>query len=558
MNYYRVGFTLWVCIQLFLGCSSDMPISGAGGQTTNGLTASIVYSNGNAGANLPFRVRSSDFVTELQQDTAFTPGRLYNGMTDSSGVLTVDSLEAGSYLIEVYDGKGLAVVFKHQTADSGGNIVDGTNTLVPTGSVYGHLSPEKLETGDWYMQIYGLERLAAVDSANGAFQFNDLPAGVYRFRLIAADSVNTPSDIDNITIGSNEIVPLAIYQGWSHSATLTLNTTTSGAAVQEMVTDFPVLIRLTQDNFIFSQSKELGDDIRCTKVDGSPLVFVIEHWDSANRQAEIWVKIDSVHGDNNQQYFMLHWGNPNAQDLSDGASVFDTAAGFAGVWHLNETIGMTQANDATVHNFHGTYQGALPETQASPLGLAQLLTVPDSDYIDMGDVLDPETDQMSISIWVRCSVVSDGPQALVSKTSGDLPDSSYGYQLSIDPGYFPHFIIASGGSAWGDAGTFQIEGTQAIDDSTTWYHLFVVIDRTDASRCKMYVNGFDCTKITGDISSVAAVTNNLPLRIGTESDNNASYTGAFDEVVIASSTRSAAWVLLCYMNQNERDALVEW
>ncbi|NLG17817.1 MAG: LamG domain-containing protein, partial [Fibrobacter sp.] len=118
---------------------------------------------------------------------------------------------------------------------------------------------------------------------------------------------------------------------------------------------------------------------------------------------------------------------------------------------------------------------------------------------------------------------------------------------------------AAGSSAWGNDSTFEIAAGQEISDTTSWHHILVVIDRADNAKCKMYVDGKDWTdRKTGDISTVPAVTNTLDLRMGTESDSNASFDGLFDEVVIASKTRSADWVKLCYMNQKEKDVLVTW
>jgi hypothetical protein len=47
---------------------------------------------------------------------------------------------------------------------------------------------------------------------------------------------------------------------------------------------------------MFSQAQFGGSDIRFTKADNTFLPYEIERWDSAHSQAEIWVKVDTVFG----------------------------------------------------------------------------------------------------------------------------------------------------------------------------------------------------------------------------------------------------------------------
>jgi PKD repeat protein len=137
------------------------------------------------------------------------------------------------------------------------------------------------------------------------------------------------------------------YSQWAHASTITLNTTASGANVATTQAGFPVLVRLTSANTVFSfaQAQPAGQDIRFATSGGIHIPYQIERWDNANQVAEIWVKAD-VNGNNNTQ-LLMYWGNAGAADSSNGPSVFSN--GFVGVWHLNET-GNTNANgyaDAT-------------------------------------------------------------------------------------------------------------------------------------------------------------------------------------------------------------------
>ena len=79
--------------------------------------------------------------------------------------------------------------------------------------------------------------------------------------------------------------------GWNYRRQLTIN----GGLVDELLTDFPVLVKLDSSFFDFSKVKTNGEDIRFTNSDETTLLkYEIEKWNSASGQAQIWVKIPSL------------------------------------------------------------------------------------------------------------------------------------------------------------------------------------------------------------------------------------------------------------------------
>jgi len=343
---------------------------------------------------------------------------------------------------------------------------------------------------------------------------------------------------------------------WKYSRTLRLNTSATGANTAATVLNFPVLIRLTASNFDFTQAKNNGEDLRFAKRDTTFLPYEIERWDAIEKRAEIWVKVDTVYGNDSAQHIDLYWGNPDATDESSGVAVFDTGNGFQGAWHLNEPSG-TRASEASYNGFSGAYRGGLPNNVSGPFGICQKIEHTYTDYIDMGNVLNVDRNNISIGIWVKRD--SFGILTLIAKTNGMTPSAAYGYLFTISDLNLPDFYMASGGAQWGDYGSFDLAGSLAITDTTTWHHLFVVIDRSDNSRCRMYIDGIDRTGVVrGSVTGVADVANTINLRMGIEGDNDYPFKGALGEATIAFTARSADWVKLSYMNQKERDALVKW
>ena len=117
------------------------------------------------------------------------------------------------------------------------------------------------------------------------------------------------------------------YAAWARSAELSLNTAPSGAGIASTLTGFPLLVRLTADNFDFAQARPDGGDLRFAKPDGTPLPYEIERWDPNLRAAEAWVRLDTLRGGDSSQSIRMYWGNGAAADSSRGAAVFSAANG---------------------------------------------------------------------------------------------------------------------------------------------------------------------------------------------------------------------------------------
>jgi hypothetical protein len=117
----------------------------------------------------------------------------------------------------------------------------------------------------------------------------------------------------------------AQYAGWSRSGSLFLNTTPTGADLPEsvQVEEFPVLVRLHSDFFDFSKAKSRGEDVRFS-MEGRPLVYQVEDWNSAEGVASIWVRIPVVRG-NARQELRMHWGRADAASESSGKAVFNAS-----------------------------------------------------------------------------------------------------------------------------------------------------------------------------------------------------------------------------------------
>ena len=144
-------------------------------------------------------------------------------------------------------------------------------------------------------------------------------AGNYTIRILASLGDYQPVENKSVIVGSNEMIDIGKIDflhlsQWKFSRRIYLNTSSTGADIAGMVTNFPVLLRLRANSFDFSQAKRDGGDIRFTSSSGIPLPYEIERWDSIGREAEEWVRVDTVQGNNDSQFIIMYWGNPDAQE----------------------------------------------------------------------------------------------------------------------------------------------------------------------------------------------------------------------------------------------------
>jgi Concanavalin A-like lectin/glucanases superfamily/Domain of unknown function (DUF2341) len=340
------------------------------------------------------------------------------------------------------------------------------------------------------------------------------------------------------------------YPLWQHSKSLVLNTTQAGADVAGNVLNFPVLVRLTNinssyGNFDFSQALPNGQDIRFAKFNGDTCSYQIERWDPSEQGgAEIWVKVDTVYGNNATQSIRMYWGNPAAAAASNGAGVFDTANGFQAVWHMGGA-GTAQVTDATGNHYNGTPTAlATGAATAGMIGQCQSFNGASS-YVVMPNTANsklnfPVQGTYSVSAWVNTAVLDAQYHTIASKG-----DNQYSLQIMniVNEWEFSE-CMASGG--W----------TTVTSPASVGAWSFVTGVRNGANEY-LYVNG-TCT------DSVILVVANAVVQSTTDNFTigrqpvNATYffNGLIDEVRVSSTALSADWIKLCYMNQKQLDALV--
>ncbi|NQT71633.1 MAG: DUF2341 domain-containing protein [Chloroflexi bacterium] len=141
-----------------------------------------------------------------------------------------------------------------------------------------------------------------------------------------------------------EIPPTWDDTDWDYRRVIEL-TENSGSAL----TDYPVKITLTPDTFNYNNVQgSNGDDLRFTTSSGTACSYWIETWNNSGTSS-VWVKYPSLPSSGTSTFHM-YYGNPTANAVSSGTSVFTFFDDFDGasldtdVWTATSPANVTVAD----------------------------------------------------------------------------------------------------------------------------------------------------------------------------------------------------------------------
>lgn len=319
------------------------------------------------------------------------------------------------------------------------------------------------------------------------------------------------------------------YNNWRYTKNIPINTSSSGANVSGNVVGIPIPIKLTSSNFTFSQSRNGCPDLRFAKSNGTHIPYQIERCDSTNALAEIWVRPDTIYGNNSTQYIKMYWGNVQAVDSGSRTATFKTADSYQAVYHLGEDGNTTASGyiDATSNNYHGTGSGSFTASTdtVSIIGMGQAFDGTD-DYIDLPEgVLTASAG--TVSFWMHT------PSAVVTQR----------FAFGTDNLNNSRVYMGLGASKFlGRLQTNTDFVTTAIS-ANTWYHVAMSWDASGNGT--YYVNGASVATTTG-----ITLTNSTQENIGSYGNSfSDDYYGVIDEVQVSNVARDANWIKLSYETQ---------
>ncbi|MBF0432766.1 MAG: DUF2341 domain-containing protein [Fibrobacteria bacterium] len=407
------------------------------------------------------------------------------------------------------------------------------------GGIRGTVKFPSGQSGDFVLDIIGDSTAILIDSITGTFDISTLDSGIYRLRAWGVRPFRDTVQ-QEISVNWNSYAEdVELFLG-NPLAKITINTTVSGANIPETVYNFPLMIRLDANQSTSLSLKADGSNIRFLKSDKTtPLRYEIGRWDAGGGQ-EIWINIDTILGNSNSQYIYLMGVDDSLASQSAGEAVFDTANGFSGVWHLDETANSqsTGYRDATQNGNHGSGvnmtqyvgEGTFFDKAQQFDGSSSYIQIPHHATLNVG------TGDFTLSALIKADDIPYSKQIVCKHPHRQETLESGNYELQIlrDSLLVGHMSDSTQLTALTSASPIKIG---------QWYH--VAMQRNNG-LARLFIDG----RLVG-IGQQAEVDVNSEgdFFIGTDpAYTNEYFQGVIDEVRVSRVARSASWIALSANN----------
>jgi len=532
-----------IIVSGIIGCSNTSLVTDVPADDfPNAICGIVKDTNNNPIFNTEIYIKPIDLLSDTQIASGVMPAP--DAVTDIKGKYFIDSLPNGKYLLEA-SCDSLGAVFCCTLFTTKKTILTLPEIILkPFGEINGFVKSDINKPV--YIRFYGLNRCFRIDSGNGEFNLQKIPYGIYSLQICSFVDSIPHVDIFNITIESGKrffIDTLKLltfdnedYTTWKYSKTVKLITTKEGADVKDTVINFPVLLRLNNSIIDFSQYDINGKDLRFANKHGTHLRYEIEEWNAANQKAAIWVKVDTIFGNDTTNIFM-YYGKTNCADFSNSKMVFAKEDGNLAVWHMNNT------KDASNNSWELTTTSSktMPQIYEGIIGSSmffngqnKFLAAPYSDKFSLNN-------NFSVCVWVKwtADTVPGFNRILSNKKNWNDP---YGFELlTISKDSDAIDIRAQDSIGYGPQNVVNWQAHEWHFISLTW----------NSGICSIYIDGqFIASPF------INAYDSKNDLAIGSTPLNNGfNWIGCIDEVRLTRNILSSSWIRLSYMNQKLNDAL---
>ena len=332
--------------------------------------------------------------------------------------------------------------------------------------------------------------------------------------------------------------------------------TPSGCAAN--LSNFPVLVSIVNDpelrtvtNGGHVQNANGYDIIFRASDEHTELDHEVESYVGVNGTLVAWVRIPTLTY-NGPTTIYMYYGDPGiSSPTANPTGVWNTAYGWRGVWHLNETPAdnttgahkdsTSNANNGTPQDFQDGDGGSTYATGIAAGADLFAASGASDDRVEIGDssTLEPSGD-MTVEGWVKLNTFTTDSQVAYKRNTVS-PYYSYQLYLNGTSTHRPGFQWTNGsGTTWDSQ---LSSGSLATG---TWYHLVGVHDGT---TLRLYVNGSDANTTTPTTTGSLFNSDSF-LTIGAAWSGGYCPNGIIDEVRVSSVARNACWIGTEYNNQS--------
>jgi biopolymer transport protein ExbB len=302
---------------------------------------------------------------------------------------------------------------------------------------------------------------------------------------------------------------LAAWNGdWATQQKITIDT----ASIKEAVNQAPVLVRLHSGNFDFTGANVDGSDIRFIAADDkTELKFSLEKYDAVNELAVAWVVLPQVSSANKDLAISLYTGNEGAKTVSDAQVLNDPALLARFAFSDNALLKDSGPSQLTASG-NATQQKAGLIAESAVLNNSPLtITLAAAPQLANG---------ATWSVWLKPANL---PQTAEIFKSGNISLKLNGSALALQ------------------AGAATVNGSELKPGQ--WQHIALVFQ---SGQAIVYVNGQSVGQAAASDAQAATA-----LVVGD------ALNAEIDELQLASTARSAAWLSLVAQSQGADAKLVK-
>ncbi len=314
---------------------------------------------------------------------------------------------------------------------------------------------------------------------------------------------------------------------WPSRKQITVDTGTTGADIQETLTDVPVLVRLHTGNFgYFMDVAENGKDLRALLDDTTALKHHVDKFDALSELGLVWVKLATVRGGVSTDPFYLYYGNANASDGSDAKDIYDVHQSL--VFHFKE--GETLPQDATAYAVNAEASKAAIDS-AGYIGAAAKLDGQGGISVNANPAFEVNPDNgWTFSSWIKFEQ---------NQNNASLIQAQEGQNLIK--------LILAGNSlnaSFQSTGGALIQTVPVTLPAGQWQHIALTLQKNTLT---VYVNG----------QSVAQANIQLTAFKPSLTFGNG-LVGWLDEVQVAKQARSPDWLKFQFRSQSPDFAVLNF
>lgn len=394
----------------------------------------------------------------------------------------------------------------------------------------------------------------------GTFYFDDVvleewgsasPRDRIQESVVYADALGRTFQSQSVVSGST----VTAFPGWTNSAQITINTTASGANIRDNVSGFPLLVRLSNSNFNFSEARADGYDIRFTDVAGNPIAYETEMWSATSGVASIWVRVPMIEGNKADNVIFMYWGNPSAGNASSPPGVFDAYSGS----YLNYHMAEKPLGDASIFNASNSTRNADSQNMTSANWVAGKIGY----NLDFNNILQRISNEYMPSSISAKSLTFSAWVKLRPPVSGQLMYLAEASELVDGCADLTNYIAIEGNkltfSGIGGFATSKWQSSQTLNaDNATYYHVAVTYQNESTSSVPLlFVNGRSTplsiskqppTYYAGSINSIF---------LGNICEGGSQgFNGAIDEFRLENTVHSPDWIKMEYEVEKSGSAVV--